>query len=1183
MSSFTTVQGQVEALYVGYFQRPGDPGGAQYWQNQLLGKTLTFAQIAASFSVQNEALAKYTWLATGSISDIPGIQAFINSVYMDLFNRPADSAGLAYWTSQLQSRAGNAQGIGQFILDVISGATTGSADDMTLQNKVVVSAFITDSASTSGVNWTAVQSEAASLIAATTNASSGAGSVAAEEAAWSAYILPSNTIVLTPGLDNIIVGQNNATIVGTANGVGATFSPGDSINGNGFTGASLTISDLGSVNPWTPTTVAGVSVSGVQTATFNGAAGVTANTASSAQGWSGLTSLIINDAGATSVTAAATTNVTVVDAGIAGAVTTIGGNNINISNFGANVTIGGATGNPVGSVTVTDAAIAGNTVAADGGTNVNVTITGAVAATAATAQITIGANVVPTGTVTVAATTGTANGNGIGLITVNGGTTVTVTETAGNAGATGNNTFEGNVVVNGTAVTTNVTVNQSPTATGASAVAAVAGVVGVASVAAAPGVQGVTAVTAVAAVAANAAVVGTTAGTVAIQDANYNTTTANTITSVALNNYGNSTIKDNALSNLTLQGVVGTLAITNATSGGGTPTANSTLNLTLNTLSGANTITDTNHEIKTLNVTTAGGNSTLAAFTDSSLNTLNVAGTNVLTLPAINGSLTTLAISGGAGFSDGATTAAGGLAALGAALTITDASSGKFSAALDDTTQTFAGSTGQDVITISSTHDATKVITAGSATNNELILEGGAYALTSATAAKVTGFQYLGVAANVTGIIDMSILDPAASKLDILGNSTIAFNKVATGAWLLLENTNTTSIAVTYADANGASDSTTVTIGSATNSAARTETSILLQDANLVGIGTVNVVSNDTTFNDANVITTLVDNGLAILNVSGNAGLTIGTLSEVTTQATSFTLNNTETGGAGVTITTFTDANLGNVTFSGSNASTIGTVNDLGAVLSIFNTGTSTASIGTIADNALTTLNLGANVALGQAGTVGAEDVIGLQDASNTGVTVMGGSDNAHVTIVLTSGAAVSKIDSITLGNGNNYVHDVSSAGTVNVVVGTGSNWIDLGIGNDTTGLYSVTLGSHTAASGNDLIEIGSAGTAFATTPNLVVTGAVTGDQVALLNDLGHLTTVLAAVATQSTLAAAITAIETAASAAAHDVAYTTFVGNTYVAENNAGAAASATNTTVVELIGIHTFTAGTGLITIAS
>jgi hypothetical protein len=239
------------------------------------------------------------------------------------------------------------------------------------------------------------------------------------------------------------------------------------------------------------------------------------------------------------------------------------------------------------------------------------------------------------------------------------------------------------------------------------------------------------------------------------------------------------------------------------------------------------------------------------------------------------------------------------------------------------------------------------------------------------------------------------------------------------------------------------------------------------------------------------------------------------------------------------------------------------------------------ASIGTINDNILTSLTLGANVALGQAATLVFNN--GLQDAVTAGVTVSGGSDNAHVTINLT-GAASGKTDGITLGNGNDIVYDVSTAGTVNVVVGTGSNYILFGSNSaDTTGAYTLSLGAHTVATGIDQIYIGNAGTAFATTSNLVVTGAVTGDWIVLLNDLGHANTVLAAVTAGATAALTITAIEAAAAAGAHDVAYSVFGGNTYVAENNAGVAASATNTTLVELIGTHTFTAGTGMITIAS
>jgi hypothetical protein len=244
-------------------------------------------------------------------------------------------------------------------------------------------------------------------------------------------------------------------------------------------------------------------------------------------------------------------------------------------------------------------------------------------------------------------------------------------------------------------------------------------------------------------------------------------------------------------------------------------------------------------------------------------------------------------------------------------------------------------------------------------------------------------------------------------------------------------------------------------------------------------------------------------------------------------------------------------------------------------VLSITNTGTSTASIGTLTDNTLTTLTLGAGVSLGQAGT--ADFTKGLQDTSAAGVTVSGVNDSAHVTIKL-AGAATGLTDNITLGNGNDAITDASTAGTVNVNVGTGSNLILLGGTNtDTTAVYNVTLGTHTLATGPDFFSVGSAGTAFATAANLVVTGAVIGDQLTFANDGSSSA---AALTTQG--ATTIAAIEAAAVAiGAHGVAFGTVGGNTYVAEELAGGAASATNTTLVEIIGTHTFTPTLGHLTI--
>jgi hypothetical protein len=983
----------------------------------------------------------------------------------------------------------------------------------------------------------------------TTNASIGSISSAA----------PVTTYTLTSGIDHITPAGNsvvNGTLSSTAGA--STLTALDSIVATG-TGNTLNINDVSGAQA-----IPAVTVSGIQTANWSSAG---ASGTGDVSGWTGLSSLTVTElGGAAGITAASTTNVSLTDTAAAATSITING--------GANDTVNASGVTGAGTYTVGSA-----TNKAAGVVNVTETVK----STAATA--------------TAAA------------ITVNGGTTDTVT--ANLTGALTATITGGTIAVNGGASTTSVTVNQTAPSGQAAAVPAVAGVAQTASaVAASPGTQKVSAATAVQVVAAAAATPGVADGAVQITDANATSgTAANTIATVSVSNYASgSYVHSNALTSLSLSGNSGansTFVITNAAT---TPT-NTTLSLTLNgegagaTATAAGTvatITDTNAEIKTLNVTTAGADSTIV-FTDSGLTTLNVTGTNTLNLSTLGGAtIGTITVGGSAGFNDN-----GLLAGEGASLkSFTTTSSGTITATLDDTTQTFVGSTGQDVITISA--DATKVITGGSATNNELVMNNTAatFNATSAhlTNTNVTGFSVLGLTNSATGAWDMSTLNSTFNAIDDQATSAAtSVIKAAKGTSLNIANSDTGTISLAYADTTGASDTTNLTIAESANaghtSAVPTvAASVTLADANAVGVATVNLVSNgaDTDVTTAaaaapwhgtptvagayNQITTLVDNGLANLKVTGGAGLYVGTLNEASTQATAVTINSSETGILGTIFDTVTDSALGSLTFTGSNSTDIGNLVVSGGTvttISMSNTGTGAVTIGdgtAFVDAILTTLTLSGNINL----TTGSL-------ASTGGVTISGGTDNAHVTVSL-AGAASGKTDTITLGNANDSITDGSLAGTVKITTGTGSNAISLGAAStDTTAVYSVTLGSHTSTTGIDQISIGAAGTAFATTPNLTVTGAVTGDKIVFLNDAAQATTVLTAVTAGATAAATITSVESAAAAAHGDVAYSVFGGNTYMAENNVGAAASGTNTTLVEIIGSHTFTAGTGNVVLAS
>jgi len=825
-------------------------------------------------------------------------------------------------------------------------------------------------------------------------------------------------------------------------------------------------------------------------------------------------------------------------------------------------------------VKVTDSAQAAGNIGIDGGTAVTVASTGQT-----TGTIDIGATTAALGAVVVnnqifGAVTG-------GKITVNGGTTVNVTQTNGNAAGATAITAESAVVVNGKAGTTTVTVTQDAVQTSLTAVAAVAATVAVNAVTAAPGTTGVKAVTAVSLVAAQTARAGVTAnGKVDILDVNYNTTTANTISTVTLNNYGVSTIKGNALTSLTLSGTAGTLAITNATNGaGGVATTNATLALTLNKLSGTNTITDTNNEITTLNVTTTGGASKLAAFTDTGLKTLTVAGDQVLTLSAINGSLTSIAVSGAAGFNDGGTTAANGFAARGAAATLTTTSSGAITASVDATTQTFVGSTGKNTITIAATANATKVVTGGSGTTDELVLEGGAFALTSATASKVTGFETLGVAANVTGTVLMDTIGSGITALHVIGNSSVVFGKVAAATTSLTLDIAQTTTTVALLAANGAASALTVNLGGATSDTVNFGT-VVLQDANGVGIGTVNLVSNGVNITAGDGIPNtntmvLTDNGMSTLNFSGSQGLTLTTMDQASTQATAITINNTNSSAFGLLASTLVDVNLGSLTFTGTGKSVITLLTDTtSTTLGITNTGTQTAEITGIATSGnMTSLTLTGNV---QIGTGLVASATGVLLTATTGLTISGATDHAGVRIIAT-GAASGVTDNITLGNGNNSITTTSSATTaiVNITVGTGSN--NIAVGNGAQALdstFNITLGAHTATTGiNNIVINNTAGANFATLANNVITGAVTGDKVTFTHSLGILnggagTAALTAVTAGASVALTITAL--AAANGANAIAYSVFNGDTYVATSISGTEAAA-DVAIVKIVGVHT------------
>ncbi|MDD5175804.1 MAG: DUF4214 domain-containing protein [Sterolibacterium sp.] len=1155
---------EVQRAYLSYFGRPADPSGLAFYTNAANNQTV--ASMKAAFAASPEYAAMYS-----GMNDLQRVER----VYENVLGRTADSGGLIFWAGELSAGRQTVS----TLVDVMLNSAAGTDLD-TIANRLVYANDFTNSITTTaqilGYSGTAAADAARG---ATSAVVATAASLTAAEAALATTVASvvtagtnaaSQSFTLTTGVDTW--GSATATGQQTFNGgVIDSLSTFDTLRGGASTTDSLTANITGAALP------AGMTISGIETAVINTSG---AGFAADFTGWTGLLSVTANDsgAGAVDITAATTTDVTASQSSPAGgAVTVTGGKNITTTQVGTasgNLVISGG----VGAIVATDKAIA-SAVTIDGGTSVTATVTGQ---NDTTSTITIGNTVKPTGAITLAATTAFAANDTQGAITVKGGTTVSITDNLVANPADGTVTVTGGAIgVTGGSTTTSVSVSQTATATAATAITGVTGVAAVTAVTAAPGTQGVTAVTGVNYTAAQAATTGVVNGAVTIADAN-TTASTNTIATVALQYHGAaSTITSNALNTLSLKGG-GTLTLARTVAN-----ASPTFALTADSLTGTNNITDANNEITTLNVTTTGGNSTLASFTDTGLTTLNVSGTKKLTLSAINGSLTAITLSGSAGFSDAATAYNGGFAALGAAATFTTTSSGTVNLALDSLNQSFVGSTGVDTIIIDDTIDATKTITAGSATTDELILERGVYALTTATGAKVTGFEVLGLAANATGTVDVATLGSGNNfgKIHVIGNSTVTLANVAHNAAVTIDVASTT-VVVGYADATGTADAVTLTLGASATATNRNYGAVTLKDANDVGIGTVNLVSNGRPISTggASLSSTMVltDNGLSTLNFSGTSGLTMTTLNEASTQATTITINNTNTSPFGLNIGTLTDASLGSLTFTGTGLTTIPVLTVASStVLGLSNTGSQLVDIPLITTTAaLRTLTLSGNIKLG----VDATDATGTQGVtlqSTAGVTVSGATDNAHVAVFI-DGAAVNKSDSVTLGNGNNVIVDATTVGTVNVTVGTGSNIIALGdvdgTSATTTGVYNVTLGTHTATSGPDYITVTTAGDTFATAANVTITGAAVGDRIYIGGDYAMVATgLLTATAAGATEAATITALEAAVTAGG--ITYAVFGGNTYVVESITGGSTGtlgAADTTVIKIVGSHTITATT-------
>ena len=205
--STLTAEQQVAAIYIGYYDRAADPEGEGFWETAVTNPALSLADIATDFATQPETLISYPFLDEPTPEEA---NAFIAEVYLNLFNRAPDDAGLTFWSTALIAAINDEPDsleVGEIIVAIIEGAQNSPEgnDLTTILNKIEVATAWTDAAEAAATDYAndpAAQNSAGSIIE---NVTDDGSTVTAAKAAIDDFFEPvgveGDTILLTSATD----------------------------------------------------------------------------------------------------------------------------------------------------------------------------------------------------------------------------------------------------------------------------------------------------------------------------------------------------------------------------------------------------------------------------------------------------------------------------------------------------------------------------------------------------------------------------------------------------------------------------------------------------------------------------------------------------------------------------------------------------------------------------------------------------------------------------------------------------------------------------------------------------------------------------------------------------------------------------------------------------------------------
>lgn len=129
MAIVATHVAAVQELYVAYFGRPADPAGLDYWTNVVAANNGSTAAVSATFAASPEYIVTFYGKTNTQIVD---------QIYTNLFNRPADATGRAYWVDLLDKGTIKVDTI---VAEVAAAALTTDAERV--ENKVAAATAFT--------------------------------------------------------------------------------------------------------------------------------------------------------------------------------------------------------------------------------------------------------------------------------------------------------------------------------------------------------------------------------------------------------------------------------------------------------------------------------------------------------------------------------------------------------------------------------------------------------------------------------------------------------------------------------------------------------------------------------------------------------------------------------------------------------------------------------------------------------------------------------------------------------------------------------------------------------------------------------------------------------------------------------------------------------------------------------